>query len=650
MAYFYEKGLSGEKNYKKALELYEKSAQQNNVNSLIHLGNLYYNGEIVKQDYLQAKKYYEIAGKQNSSCAWNNLGNLYENGYGVEKDYKKAKLYYESATLKNDSNAFLNLGNIFKEGKGVPIDYLKAKFYFQKSADLGNSFAYVNIGCLYFHGEGVSKDYRNAKENFEKGTKLNNSAAFVYLGKLYYHGYYVKKNYSKAKECFEKASNMNYSEAYLKLGKLYLNGFGVEKDITKAIKNYELAAQLDNSYAQFIFSSLYSTGDQIKIDIPKATQCLLNCIEKNNEKIIIHNYIEKSVSSFTRYNKYFYRSFNNLGLICLLYSKDFDKACEYIKRAALNEYPFGQNNFGLLNELYLNDIEKAKYMYERSSEHNFPLAEFNLSIFYEKNNQIEKSVDYLIRASDHINEPLKFHGHHHYDKRLEISKLFVICLANLKLTDYFLANFNLEEARKYFIRIFTNLQNKYEDESYKFRFKYNEKDSNNVFSYLKLFILNFPLFNLTNQPNLNVNLNDSSNLKQSGTNDIDLECLENVETHPNIIESENVDEFVNSRKNEGNGLFRNIYNYIKGIALYAFNYSNNDSKEKFIFEDSGELFDFVILIEQIKECISIMTQILYQNPFNILFGRINIESKKFQDDGRKMVKDIKDEFYEGFFN
>lgn len=45
-----------------------------------------------------------------------------------------------------------------------------------------------------------------------------------------------------------------------------------------------------------------------------------------------------------------------------------------------------------------------------------------------------------------------------------------------------------------------------------------------------------------------------------------------------------------------------------------------------------------------------MTQILYQNPFNILFGRINIESKKFQDDSRKMVKDIKDEFYEGFFN
>ena len=59
------------------------------------MGNLYNNGQSVKQDYSKAFTYYEKACNLKYYNGCNSLGDLYVKGLGVGRDYNKAKIYYE---------------------------------------------------------------------------------------------------------------------------------------------------------------------------------------------------------------------------------------------------------------------------------------------------------------------------------------------------------------------------------------------------------------------------------------------------------------------------------------------------------------------------------------------------------------------------
>lgn len=74
--------------------------------------------------------------------------------------------------------------------------------------------------------------------------------------------------------------------------------------------------------------------------------------------------------------------------------------------------------------------------------HNFALALYNLGYLKEKDNKTVESILYYLKASENEDMPLMFHNFHHVDKRLEISKTFVICLTNLKLVEYYFMSSN----------------------------------------------------------------------------------------------------------------------------------------------------------------------------------------------------------------
>lgn len=77
-------------------------------------------------------------------------------------------------------------------------------------------------------------------------------------------------------------------------------------------------------------------------------------------------------------------------------------------------------------------------MYESSSKHNFSIAQYNLGYIFEQEGNNKEFIDSYIKASENEDSPLIFRSYVHQDKRLEISKTFIICLANLKLTKYYL--------------------------------------------------------------------------------------------------------------------------------------------------------------------------------------------------------------------
>lgn len=59
--------------YKKAVELYQKVAEQGNASAQSNLGVMYYSGQGVKTDKIKTYQYWMMAAKQGVATAQNNL-------------------------------------------------------------------------------------------------------------------------------------------------------------------------------------------------------------------------------------------------------------------------------------------------------------------------------------------------------------------------------------------------------------------------------------------------------------------------------------------------------------------------------------------------------------------------------------------------
>jgi TPR repeat protein len=58
----------------KAREWYEKAAEQGNADAQCSLGQMYYEGIVVKRDYQKAREWWEKAAEQGDSKAQQRLG------------------------------------------------------------------------------------------------------------------------------------------------------------------------------------------------------------------------------------------------------------------------------------------------------------------------------------------------------------------------------------------------------------------------------------------------------------------------------------------------------------------------------------------------------------------------------------------------
>ncbi|KAK8897434.1 hypothetical protein M9Y10_015382 [Tritrichomonas musculus] len=658
---FYFFGFGVKKDHSKAKQFFEIGAKQNHSDSILFLGICYYAGYGVETDQSKSKYYLELVyDKQPIACLF--LGHMYQYGFGVKRDITNAIKYYDIAAKQNNSNALINLGRIYESDIEVTRDYSKAKHYFEMAAELDNSEAFFCLGNMYYYGHGIETNYLKAKEYLEISAKKLNPNALLLLGDLYFNGNGVKKDFVKAKDYYELSANQNNSDAYVKLGSLYYKGLGVEQNYQKAIKYYELSAQLYNATALFYLGEIYLNGEVVKSDILKGIMNLTKCYQLKDDLELFNNTSENLIAFNYRYNKLQYRAINDIGLIFLLNLNNVEYASEFVKIAALSEYPFGQNNFGLFNQFFLNKIEDAEYMYKRASEHNFALAEYNLGYFYEKNNKDKESIEYYIKASNHENEPLMHHNYKHNDKRLVISKIFVICYTNLKLFYYYFMQPNYEEAKKYFSKVFQKLNSK-DDVSYPFHFQYDQNITKNSFSYLLSYILNSPLFDLKNQPHLN------SDIKSMLDNEIEeIDSIGNYKKKPKEINevqekenSLNVKEAIG--KHDGSTVTDNVANILKNKSFLdefkkQYNFNGNAqanlAEDRIIFESPDVLIDFIIknkktqaiFIDEIRKIMNLMKNILYTPPYSILFGRISIEKTKTNIKARQ--KSINELFYEGF--
>ncbi|MEX4415886.1 sel1 repeat family protein [Haemophilus influenzae] len=96
-------------------------------------------------DYHTAFKLWLPLAEQGYAGAQFNLGNLYANGQGVKQDDFEAMKWYRKAAEQGNANAQALLGFAYLLGKGVQVNKSLAKEWLGKACNNGNQ-----IGCEYY--------------------------------------------------------------------------------------------------------------------------------------------------------------------------------------------------------------------------------------------------------------------------------------------------------------------------------------------------------------------------------------------------------------------------------------------------------------------------------------------------------------------
>ncbi|KAK8841347.1 hypothetical protein M9Y10_026961 [Tritrichomonas musculus] len=511
-------------------------------------------------------------------------------------------------------------------GRDAKRDYFKARLFYEKSFTLKSIY---KLGEIYENGYGVKKNYTKAREYYELAAKKNFHRACLKLGDFYKNGLGVQINMKKSIDYYFISFEQRDKNAAFNLGNFYENGIGVKQDYRRAIYFYNKAAHFKNFNAFLKLANIYLNGKGVEIDVDKAIHYLLRLLENDR---FIH------FSRKYRIEGSFYVGNNDLGLIYITEKQNIEAAHKYIKEAAYSEYSFGRNNFGLFNQMFLNKKDIAKEWFERSSKDRFAIASYNLGYLYEKESNIEESIKYYIKASEDEDVPLMFHNRQINDERLEISKIFILCLNNLKLTHYYLSQENDANAKIYFIKSISKLIINY-NHFYCILKTFPNEDDKYMYSFLHDVIFKYNDFNFPNHNDDNDN-NKKENKKEK---------KKNVNEHLN---QKIIDKMTQEKIFEKNKFAINSFEEEEDIEIKI---EVKDEFKKMYFVDASTFFDLVCsnlnfkkdFIQEILSIIGEMDQILYSNPYHILFGRIdNRKPKKILH--KFIKKDINRLFYKGF--
>jgi uncharacterized protein len=171
LGWMYLDGLGVDKDYKRAFDLFmlAKVDDSDAVNRLGYMyeNGLHQNGWSVKQDYAKAFRLYSQAAKAGNSEGMNNLGWLYDQGLGVRTNLPKAlKLYKKAIAVHNNLDAMDAMGCLYRDGRGVKKNYQTAKKLFLSAAAKGGDYAQYDLGCMYRDGQGAPQDLQQAAYYF----------------------------------------------------------------------------------------------------------------------------------------------------------------------------------------------------------------------------------------------------------------------------------------------------------------------------------------------------------------------------------------------------------------------------------------------------------------------------------------------------
>lgn len=276
LKYYFGKGV--EQDYKKAFELFKKSAEQGNKTAQYNLCIVYGLGRgveknedesfkwllkskgITKQYTPEELEFKRLQQKPKELVEWLNkriamggkkyllvLAKCYFNGHGVEKDYDKAiKLTVEAdnASVESSRDFLASLPwAISKEECKKLVEPLK------NAAENGCLNAQAVLGNMYATGRGVEKNYEKAYKLMLRPAQEGILTAVRDMAYYYLYAQYVKKDLDKAFEWAKKANTFNDGSAQFVMGSIYADKDFKHHDVVKAYAWY-LTSFSNNGYSK----------------------------------------------------------------------------------------------------------------------------------------------------------------------------------------------------------------------------------------------------------------------------------------------------------------------------------------------------------------------------------------------------------------
>jgi len=170
------------------IEREKKRVEAGDVEAIYNMGVYYDRGEYsFERDYTKALELWQQAGELGNTPAIYNIGHSYERGIGVDIDKEKAKHYYEIAATRGDEIARHNLGCMEEKAGNME----RAKKHWMIAVKDGNSISLTAIQSLHSSGEATKEEYTQALRSYQaylgviKSSQRDEAAAFDESDKYY---------------------------------------------------------------------------------------------------------------------------------------------------------------------------------------------------------------------------------------------------------------------------------------------------------------------------------------------------------------------------------------------------------------------------------------------------------------------------------
>ncbi len=143
------------KDYHTAFAELEPFAQKGEGQAMYYVGLLLSNGLGVDQNQSEAMRLFQRSAEQGDLDGQNAMGYSYMMGDGVEKNFETAMLWLNKAAAQGSSKAYRNLGGMYLNGWGINKDEVQATVWYRKAAEAGDPIGYWLLGQSYELGRGI---------------------------------------------------------------------------------------------------------------------------------------------------------------------------------------------------------------------------------------------------------------------------------------------------------------------------------------------------------------------------------------------------------------------------------------------------------------------------------------------------------------
>ncbi|WP_243832664.1 tetratricopeptide repeat protein [Myroides indicus] len=263
-------GYAKEPNPKKAADYYQKAIELYDSNYCkVELAMLKESGYGIDKNIEEARELYESALQNNYSFAAIRLGFMYEDGVFGAKEPEKSREYFQIAADAEIGEGFYHLARCYRYGIGGKLEEEEAFILFKKALEYGFADANVDIALAYEEGScGQEFDADKALEYMSAAAEAGIGYAQYKIGCYYTYGMLENSDIEVGKEWFEQASHNGSPLAMLALGDYYLYGYGQEKEYEKALPYYQMAEE--RNYLSEGIGICYQFGLGVEKDENKA--------------------------------------------------------------------------------------------------------------------------------------------------------------------------------------------------------------------------------------------------------------------------------------------------------------------------------------------------------------------------------------------